>query len=380
MRHLRVGVAGASRGAGFIDGVREERDRATLAAVYDPDRERCASFAEEYGVARMCSSFDELLDHSDLVVVASPQQYHVPQAVAALERGIHVLSEVPAAVSMEQAQQLVAAVRTSTAQYMLAENYMYTRENLVVSAMARAGEFGDLYYGEGEYLHEMKSWHTAADGSPTWRRYWQAGRDGVTYPTHSLGPLLEWFDDRIVAVSCVGAGRHTQPGYELQDTVILLARTQRERLLQMRLDLLSNRPELWSYYSVQGTAGAYESPRVPQAQPVVYLHGRSAPDQWEPLESYADRFLPARYRDSFHGQSAHEHHWGSDTWPVREFIDAIFADRGSPIDIYRSLDMTLPGLVSEQSIAQHGQWLQVPNPRYFTSGIGVNPLPEVRMT
>ncbi len=71
---------------------------------------------------------------------------------------------------------------------MIAENYCYSRENLIISAMARNGVFGDLYFGEAEYVHEMKHYQFGPDGKPTWRHHWQVGKNGVTYPTHSLGP------------------------------------------------------------------------------------------------------------------------------------------------------------------------------------------------
>jgi hypothetical protein len=61
----------------------------------------------------------------------------------------------------------------------------------------------------------------------------------------------------------VWVGHHTDLPRTLQDTVLLLARTSRGALLKVRLDLLSNRPELMDYYSVQGTSGCYESARAP---------------------------------------------------------------------------------------------------------------------
>lgn len=367
---IRVGIAGAVRGGGFIDGLRALGDRARLVAVYDPDEAARERFVREHGAERSCDSFEQLIGAVDLVVLSTPQHHHAPQAVAALEAGVHVLSEVPAVVSGSQADALVAAVRRSTALYGMAENYCYTRPNLIVRSMAAAGVFGELYYGEGEYIHEMKSWHTTADGRRTWRHYWQVGRDGMTYPTHSLGPLLQWFDDRIVSVSCTGTGRRTDPEHVLQDTVVMLARTARGALLRTRFDLLSNRPELWDYYAIQGTAGAYEAARTPGAQPVVYLEGVSPKETWEPLESFADRFLPERFRVP---PATGGGHWGSDVWPIQEMVEAIEQQRQPEIDVYAALDMTLPGLASEASIAQHGAWIHVPDPRYLTGGIGTGP-------
>jgi predicted dehydrogenase len=371
-----VGVAGGWRGGGYVAGIRALRGRAELHAVYDPNADLAAAFAGRHGVDVVARSFAELLEQVDAVVLASPQQHHAPQAALALERGVHVLSEVPAAVSFEQAFDLLAAVRTSDAGYMLAENYCYTRNNLVVREMARARAFGDLYFGESEYLHEMKSYHRTEAGQPTWRYFWQVGRDGHTYPTHSLGPLLQWMDDRIVALSCVGTGRHTDPEHEIQDTVALSARTRKGALIRVRLDLLSNRPHLMDYYSLQGTEGAYEAPRAGTQAPRVYLHGKTEGLEWEPLDRYVDEFLPDRFRHPPEGAG----HWGSDAWPIFEFVDAVTSGRRPPIDVYSALDMTLPGIVSERSIAANGSWLAVPDPRTWTAGIGVDPGREAPLT
>ncbi len=368
MPKLKIGVAGAPRGASFLAGMHAYEDRAEIAAVYEPDPRTRDEFATKTGVPAL-ERYEDLLERVDAVIVASPQHHHVPQAVSALDRGVHVLSEVPAAVSLEQGHQLLAAVRSSDAVYMLAENYCYSRPNLIVGAMAKAGLFGELYFGQGEYLHEMKGWHTNSAREPTWRYFWQVGRSGHSYPTHSLGPLLQWFDDRVVAVSCVGSGRHTDPEHEIDDTIVLLARTSRQALLSVRLDLLSNRPHLMDYYSLQGTAGAYEAPRAEGQEPRAYLLDKSPSERWQPLDAYADDFLPERYREVAEGAG----HWGADSFPVRDFIDAVHDGTTPPIDIYAALDMTLPGIVSEASFYEGGAWKAVPNPRLWDAGVGTEP-------
>lgn len=365
---IRIGIAGAPRGRSFLAGLAAYGDRADVRAVYEPDPVARQKFADDTGVGTP-ASYEDLLAAVDAVILASPQQHHAPQAIMALSQGVHVLSEVPAAVSLEQARDLLAAVRHSSAHYMIAENYCFSSANLTIKEMARAGLFGDLYFGEGEYLHEMKSWHTDAMGRPTWRYHWQVGRAGITYPTHSLGPLLWWFEDRVVAVSCSGTGRHTDPEHQIDDTVLMLARTAAGSLLKIRLDLLSNRPHLMNYYSLQGTAGAYEAARVAGAPNHVYLLGHGPGEQWEPLDAYVEKFLPERYREVAAGAG----HGGTDTFPVRDFLDAVRADRSPELDIYAALDMTLPGLVSESSFYEHGAWRAVPNPRLWDAGVGPQP-------
>jgi hypothetical protein len=137
----------------------------------------------------------------------------------------------------------------------------------------------------------------------------------------------------------------------------------------MRLDLISNRPEVWNYYSIQGTEGGYESGKLFGDKPRVYIEGKSKRETWQTLEEYADAYLPKRY--ALPPDSAG--HGGSDAWPLLDFVQSIEEGTTPRFDIYKALDMTLPGIVSETSINQNGDWLAVPDPRTMTAGIGLNP-------
>lgn len=66
----------------------------------------------------------------------------------------------------------------------------------------------------------------------------------------------------------------------------------------MRLDFLSKRPQLLGYYALQGTEGVYESARSVCDEPRVYIQGRTAHNEWDPLEKYFDEFLSDRYKRS----------------------------------------------------------------------------------
>jgi len=374
---LKVGIAGVGwRASAFATALAADA-RVRLVAVQDPVREARDRFAAAHGVEIACSSFGELVEHVDLVILVTPLPYHAPQACHALAHDVHVLSEVPAVISHEQAQELLAAVRSSKARYGLAENYCYMTRHLIARELVRAGELGELYYGESDHLADFKSHVRNADGTPHWTYHWWMGRDGNTYPTHSLGPLLQLFEDRVTAVSCVGSGHHEAPEHELQDTTVLLARTVKGALLRVRFSWLSSRP-MQSAYGVQGTRGALElGDPLRGVQPAIYLEGRTPRDTWEPLEPFASR-LPERYAQGASGplyaeEDAFEALFGSaDAWLVRDFVDAIGDDRAFDLDIYAALDMTLPGLAAEVSAAQNGDWIHVPNPRLLSAGIGVD--------
>jgi predicted dehydrogenase len=230
--------------------------------------------------------------------------------------------------------------------------------------MVRRGLFGTPYYAEGEYLHELKELN---ERTP-WRRRWQTGVNGVTYGTHSLGPILQWMaGDRVTEVCAAGSGHHhldpRGDRYENEATCVMLCRLQSGGLAKVRVDMLSDRPHAMTNYELQGTDGCFESARAEGQPHRVWLRSRS-PDAhtWQDLAELEEEFLPERWRT--HGEAAgRAGHGGGDYFEVLDFADAVRGERPPAVGIHEALDMTLPGLVSQQSIAAGGGWLPVPDSR-----------------
>lgn len=361
---IRFGIIGAAgRGSSFVRTL-QAHPRTEIAALCDIREEAVRQNAAELGVAHVFTEAEAMLDAGlvEAVVIGTPMQFHAPQAIMALERGIHVLSEVPAGVSVEECRDLVRAARRSQARYMMAENYAYLKSNVLVQELVRRGLFGELYYAEGAYIHELK----ALNELTPWRRRWQTGINGCTYPTHSLGPVLRWFaGERVVSVCAVGTGHHYRDPrgnfYEMEDSVTMLCRLSGGGLAQIRVDMLSDRPHQMTHYALQGTDGCYESG---DGNPRIWLRSRSPQPRWEPLEAL-EEFLPEGWRQPPE-EARRAGHGGGDYWEVQDFVAAIQEDREPPIDIDLAMDMTLPGLVSQQSIAQGSTWVAVPDPRNWT--------------
>lgn len=358
---LKVGLAG-KRAESFIAGLRSMPEVAVV-AFCDLNSDTLNAVADRNGIEQRYRDFSDLTDRDlDVVVVATPMHLHVPQTVAALQKGKHVLCEVTAAVSLAECRALVEAVRSSGRKYMMAENYCYTKPNRMVRQLAREGLFGELYYAEGAYIHDCHEIHFDAEGRPTWRGTWQVGKNGCTYGTHSLGPILQWLDERVVTVSCQGSGVHTEPRHQMDDTVTMLCKTESGALIDIRLDMQSHRPHNMTHYVLQGTRGAYHSARRKGEPNLIWLEGRSPRGEWQALEEYEEEFLPEPWR-SLGEQATRSGHGGGDYFVVRDFIQSILDDTPPPIDVYRALDFTMPGLVSEESIARGGMPLPVPNSR-----------------
>src|SRR5689334_6015262 len=101
---LRVGIVGAAgRGAGFFSAF-IHNPQTELVALCDLDLERLQASATHAGTPDLYSTLEEMLDKArlDILVVGTPMPFHVAQSIQALQRNIHVLSEVPAGVTVEE--------------------------------------------------------------------------------------------------------------------------------------------------------------------------------------------------------------------------------------------------------------------------------------
>jgi predicted dehydrogenase len=363
---LNLGIVGAcGRGASFKAAC-DALPQVAIHAVCDMNADELTAARDRLGAREQYTDYETMLEQSDVdaVILGTPMHCHVPMAIAALARGKHVLSEVTAGVSIDECRSLVETTNASRGLYMMAENYTYMRPNVMVREMVRQGLFGTPYYGEGEYLHELKELNEIT----VWRRRWQTGVNGITYGTHSLGPILQWMPgDRVVAVSGAGSGHHYRDprgaAYENEDACVMLCKMASGGLVKIRVDMLSDRPHAMTNYQLQGTDGCYESSRAHGEPHRVWLRDR-CPDMhtWRNLDDLSDEFLPDFWKEHMARAEA-AGHGGGDYFEILDFVDAIEGSRPNPIDIHAAMDMTLPGLVSQQSIAQDSAWLSVPDSR-----------------
>ncbi|MFC1716486.1 Gfo/Idh/MocA family protein [Candidatus Poribacteria bacterium] len=356
---LRVGIVGAHRGSSFIRPFTTITET-DVTAICDTNEETLNGVAEQHSIEKRFTDYEKLLDDDvDIVVLGTPENLHVSQSIMALGAGKHVISEVTAATSLEQCYELVRAVRKSKAKYMMAENSCYSKLNVLIGNMVREGLFGEIYFGEGEYVHDVKFLHHDSQGNPTWRYYWQVGVNRCNYATHSLGPVMQWFGERIATVCCLGTGVHTDPDHAMEDTILMLCKTESGALIKIRIDMLSNRPAN-TYYSLQGTKGCYEGNRGFGDKQKVWLADRAGESQWRPLSDFEEEFMPERWKNPPE-EALRAEHVSGEYFEMRDFVDSIIHDTDPPIDVYTAMDFTVPGLVSEESIANSGMPVQVPN-------------------
>ena len=366
MAVIKVGIAGV-RGLSTLKGF-NSIPNVKIEALCDLDENLLKQKSVKYNIQKTYRIFDDMLESDiDAVVIATPMQCHVPQAIAALEAGKHVMSEVTAGVTMDELWWLTECVEKYKKVYMMAENYCYIPENQLIGNMAEKGLFGEIYFGEGEYLHDVKNltvynYGDHQSGKRSWRSYWQLGKRGAFYPTHSLGPVMQWFKgDHIKSVSCFGTGWHTAPEFRQEDTSLTICQMESGKLIKIRLDCVSDRPHNLAYYSLQGTKGCYEAPRGLGDEHRIWLKGMDQDTDhahWRPLKDFYE-YLPDRYKNATEEQKA-AGHWGGDYFIVEDFFNAVARGVKPVIGIYEACEWTAVGLLSELSVTNGGRPVEMP--------------------
>jgi predicted dehydrogenase len=318
------------------------------AAFQQSSLEQLASAGAPFATAY--SDYARFLEHDlDLVLIASPAPVHAAQSIAALNAGKDVICEVPAVMSIEEGRDLVAAVRTSGRRYFFAENCCYWGFVRAWREMIVAGDVGTPYYLEGEYVHDVR-YLMKRDGKPTWR----ASLNPIRYCTHETGPLFDMLDDRGASVVAVNTPSLVEPEFPAADTGVALVTTTQGAVVKLLACFKNALHGAYHRYLLFGTNGTLETkttesvthaslPRIPHLQGQVNL----------PLGT------------ALAGGHASGGHGGADAAMLNDFIDSIVQDRPCPIDVYRGLDYTLPGVCATLSAEQGGAPVQIPNPREF---------------
>lgn len=319
-------------------------------------------------------------DDVDAVIIATPMPLHAPMSIDALRAGKAALSEVAAAMTLDECWGLVRAAEETGRTYMLAENCCYFRSNLVILNMVKEGVFGDLTYAECGYVHDCRRIKFNTDGSLTWRG--ELGRDhfGNLYPTHSLGPVAQWLGinrgDRMVSLVAMASRQASLARYARKrfgedhpasrirfavgDSTTVLIRTARGAMIDLRYDTCSARPHpSTTYYALQGTTASYES-----RGERIWIEGKSRTLDWDPLADHAGPYQDPRW--VAHGaRAAKAGHGGADYFEIHEFIETIRSGRPSPIDGYDAAAWSSIIPLSAESIRRGGDSVEIPD---FTGG------------
>jgi predicted dehydrogenase len=140
---IRIGVIGTG-GLGTRHAQQfAQLERCQVTMVADPNTEAAHKVAQELG-ARACSDFTQMLDEIDAAVIVSPNWLHAEQAIACAEAGKHVWIEKPMALSIEDADGIVAAVAAHKVKSFVGFSVRFDAVTWTMRRLFDEGAVGDL--------------------------------------------------------------------------------------------------------------------------------------------------------------------------------------------------------------------------------------------
>jgi predicted dehydrogenase len=342
------------------------------------------------GYSRSETDFRRLCDREDLdlVINATPWQWHTPIAVAAMNAGKHTATEVPAALTVEECWQLVETSEKTGKHCALLENDCYYREVQMILTMIRAGVLGEPLYAEAGYLHDLRTvkFNTVPHGEP-WRLEHSVKRNGNLYPTHPMGPMAWWLDinrgDQLsylvsmssksramkeFAIREFGADDYrAKTDYKLGDVNVTLIRTEKGRTITLWFN--TNAPRVKEHLlRIQGTKGAFSS-----LMDRIFIEGRSnrgntenwrGRHEWEETGQYRKEYESALWKTKGE-ESRGSGHGGGDYMEMYRLIKNLREGKPPDIDVYDAAAWSVISPLTEASVAQRSKPMEIPD---FTRG------------
>jgi UDP-N-acetyl-2-amino-2-deoxyglucuronate dehydrogenase len=186
---FQVALVGCGRiSRNHFDAIRKV-EGLRLCAVSDAVEERARAAGEELGVPWFTQYGDLLKVESDVVTIATPSGMHSAQGIAAAKAGKHVITEKPMAITLEQADALVAATDAANVKlFVVKQNRLNPSIQLLKRAVDK-GRFGRIYLANATVR-----WHRPQEyyDSAPWRGTWEFDGGAFMNQASHYVDLLQW--------------------------------------------------------------------------------------------------------------------------------------------------------------------------------------------
>jgi predicted dehydrogenase len=121
--------------------------------VQDPHLERAKSLADKYGARAYTSAKELFADKNvDAVYIATPNKFHVPLAIDALNAGKHVILEKPFAMNATEAEEAIATAKTAGKVLTVGMNQRFSADSQKIKHLVETGVLGDVYHAKAYWM------------------------------------------------------------------------------------------------------------------------------------------------------------------------------------------------------------------------------------
>jgi len=249
--------------------------------------------------------------HPDLVIIASPWQFHIEQGEFCISYGCHVALEIRGGHEKGEYDNLIRLQKETGLKVFPLENVIFDRRVRAIAEMVSQGLFGEIVYMRGGYRHDLRKVLTGDGNEAKWRAPLYKTENADIYPTHGFAPLcniagikqiqsLHSFASKARGMELVSKGFAQTMG-DVISTQIL---TPDGILVNLTHDTTLPRPKSLDL-EVQGTLGIWNADLAS-----IFFEGMKG---WEPDETYVAKY-PGYYWQKYGDLALKEdpHHSGMD--------------------------------------------------------------------
>ncbi len=170
-----------------------------LTGIWRRNLDKAKANANDYGIETVFATAEELCasPHVDAVFVTSPDALHMRDSLLAMSHNKAVLCEKPLAMSVEEAEQMLAAGRKAHVQFGVAQNFRYNHSVDLIREWVQAGRIGKPIFATSHFYFLSAESQRVWIYDPSLARGGPIGDVGI----HCLDVLRYVLRDEVTAVT-----------------------------------------------------------------------------------------------------------------------------------------------------------------------------------
>lgn len=338
-------------------------------------------------VPRMVMDYHEILADPtiDAVIIMIGWSGRPGVAMESMRAGKYTAIEVGCADTLQECFDLVQTYEETKTPVMMLENCCYGRREMMLLNMVKQGLFGEVVHCTGGYMHYLNEAelfkNIDQEEIPHYRLEQYIRRNRENYPTHELGPISKILNinrgNRMVRLSSIASkscglkdyaarkfgsdSPYAQIDYKQGDVVNTIITCEGGETISLTLDTTLPRAYYSRNISVRGTNGmSIEDTETVYIVDKIGEEAEVKNNEKEIMEKY-DHPLHKEYIEC----GSRGGHGGMDWLVCRAFVESVKNGTNTPIDAYDAATWLSIGCLSEQSIANGGAPVEIPD---FTNG------------
>ena len=313
--------------------------KSEITAICDRNPERLEYVSKRFGIDRAYLSADEICEQSDIEAISihTGDHYHIEPFVSAVKNGKHVFVEKPLGNTFEQVETMVNSARNADPNLKIAVGYIL-RFNPVFEAvyeLCRSGDLGQIFYMEGDYIHNLLYQANQTDTYTGVNWYLEYEKPLVGGGSHPLD-LLRWFSGSQVVEAMGYSNKMGFPAMKEDDCQVALFKFESGAIAKVTASY-APRSGMASYYNLRiyGTKGTVERDQVAISKDEADIH-----PEFKSIE--ADRISGHPYDKE-----------------VEDWLDSIRGNRKPRCDLFDGANSTIATIIAVDAI-KIGKPLPVP--------------------